>query len=1004
MAASSIAPLVAGATGDDIVSAPLTAFPTAALILRAWCGLTFWAMSGLQDRGANVAAETTTARGYSGVSASNGEGETDEATSRKRAAGGDLGGRVNDVDRGELGVTSSPLEQEGDEGCGPIRAILGWVLPWGAPRAGAADEAGARCRTDCVSGSNAADPSDGVAAAQPLAARGRMERVSEWKVVVLPSLVRSLSMMKALGEGRADEGDKKQNTEPLAEEPQRWLRTSVSLLALPAVFPRSAAARNSDAHAREPHAMTTAVPKSRQDDVLCCSECRGVEDVAWALLREWDVRKNSSRGRGDGSRPSLGKGRSNGKSREYTAAQELPLWMWLVVSGLRGRGCCHLAPDKRVPGVSRDEQEEQPAGLEKVGTSTSEQCGTSTGEGAASSRERKSAFFLREILHLSPKDGPAQVLAALSRGAVTPVDDCRQSDGSHDPMREGEIQNSREEEQQERQRDEACARRVRHSCLRVFANVWRVQASRNLSAWGAFRRCNPSDDVTARHGLRGSGSVILEAVDSGYQFSSKRPIPGDRQDCSETSSQQPDALLVGDTDDTLRAPLKLALLLSLLPRSPARSGGEAGGASVEDRSEHAEAGFPIDRTTSADEGRIADGEPPMQPNLEKESSTTFLETAGDVPWGDAAAIGAAFGPESAAVWRELFAVRQGYSVGFAKGVLRRFSKDCARLALSAPPTAVEYPPSSTAAAVHVSEAVADRGGLAKCRLPADQRDASFSGGWGLAFSQTQPTQKDTQREDGAADRNRRGNESQKTTWRYSQQNGPTAEECSPELGPAPPPASIPLLAEVTLALLHASFRETGVVRARAWAAALASLAWLLASHIPPQSCLTSPHRVCRKRPAEEGSGNDDREHTADVTAASSATACTDPVAVKMIDCFGPIHEAVTSASSAGWLSVEGRGIPAEKEFLTPLCRFLASGIQSWSSSTLCVAATATSRGLSPKPVCWWLHSTLRQKTRAMVVSVFSGVKAFAKESLASPDVLRGLTPLLVATLDMPGSG
>lgn len=997
MAASSVAPLVAGATGDA-VSAPLTSLPTAALILRAWCGLTFWAMSGPQDLGVIAAAESTSAHGHSGLSAGNREGETDEATSRERVAGGDPNRRSSAVDGGEFGGTSLPLEQKVDEGCGPIRVILSWVLPWGTPRTGADDEAGARCSTDCVSGSSAAGADDGVASAQLQAARGRMERVSEWKVVLLLSLVRALSTMKALGKGRADGRGERQETQPLAEELQRWLQTSVSLLVPPTVFPRSATVENSDAHGGEPHAMTTAVPKSRQGGVRRGSECQGVEDAAWALLREWNVRINIPRGRGDESRPSPAKERSNGKSREYAAAQGLPLWMWLVVAGLREQYCCHLAPDKRVAGACHGEQEEAPVGFKKVGNATSEQYGVSTGEGTASSQERNGTSLLREILDLSPKDGPAQVLAALSRGAARPVDDFRRSDGGHHPVQKGEAQSNGEEEQRQRQRDETCARRVRNSCLRVFANVWRVQASRNLSAWGRFRRRNPAGDVTAGHGLRGSGSVVLEAEDIGYQFPSKRPKPGDGTDNSESSPQQPDALLVGDTDDTLRAPLKLALLLSLLPRSPAGSVGEAGGASAKDRSGHGEADIPIDRTRSADKGRTVDGEPPMQPNLGTESSISFHETV-DVPWGDADPIGAAFGLESAAVWRKLFATRQGYLVGFAKGVLRRFSKDCARLALSAPQAA-----EASAAAVCMSEVVTDRGGPATGRLPADQRDASFPGGWGLAFSQTQQTQKNTQGEDGAADTDRGGNKSQKTTGRLSQQNGSTSEECGPELGPAPPSASIPLLAEVTSSLLHASLRETGVVRARAWGAALASLAWLLASKAPPQSCLTSPHRVCRKRSAEEGSGNGDREHAAGRTAASLATASTDAVAVKLSDCVESVHEAVSSAGSAGWLSVEARGIPAEKDFLTPLCRFLASGIQSWSSCTIRGASTATHRGLSPKPACWWLHSTLRQKTRAMILSVFSGVKTFAKESLTSPDVLRALTPLLVATLDMPSSG
>lgn len=969
-AASSIGALVPTSADGDTISeacsvptAPLAALPTTGLIVRAWCGLALWAISNVRDAHAYAAAGAAIAGGSDAAAPVDWEAAV--ANPGARAAAGNRSGEGNERD-----------DVHGSEGdrCGPLRAIFGSVLQGALPAAGAIHRVGESAITTPVTNSGAAETSD-VAIAEALAARGRRERVAEWNIALFPSLMRVLSRASPHGISRTEEGHAVKNTETRAEEPQKWLQTPVSLLVPPIAQPRFGTTHPSDVPTKEPQAAMGYVTNDRAGG-QACSECRGVEDVVGALLREWGV-GSSARGSREVFKSGVGKGKSSRKHAESNPQEKLPLWIWLLVGGLREPCNCHLAPSTSAAEAGSRAAvrcHAEPAGgharCRRVEALTSQNCRIGVCEGVVAAQEKSDANLLCEILELSPKGGPGQVLAALSRGAAALAGNGVRSDRSHIPIAESTVERSHEKQQ--RQREETSVVRTRNSCIRALAKIWGAEASRNVRAWDAFRQCSLLRGVTGGNGR----------LESGFKTSAKRPKRG-RQSSIE-ALHQPAALLVGATDDFLRAPLKLALLLSLLPETPAAtvSAGksESAAASLVDRN---------GQGRSVGDGGMMDEEPAAQSKFDQDSALDSLPAAGGKPWGNLGNVGVVFGPEAASLWRKLFAARQGHPAGFAKGLLRRLSKDCASLAFSTP-QAASAPSSSPATGASEREG---RIGQLGCQA---QSDPLFSGGWGLTFSQTQLTQKDAEGET-ATDREGRRRSPQTPG---PAQKGSIPEELGSKLGPTPPSSVMPLLAAVTLSLLRASAHEIGVTRTRAWGAGLASLAWLLASPVlaQPAPCV-APRERSADGSTEHSASSGGRGGNAAGTPAAVMGAVS---AVELGDCLDAVHRSVSSWCPSGRQSGEGVGIdggggglPLDKESLTPVCRFLTSGIRRWSTG-----GAGDAGRVSCETACLFSHSTLRPKIRAVIVSLLSAVKGLAKEALASSDVLGALSPLLIAILNM----
>lgn len=647
-----------------------------------------------------------------------------------------------------------------------------------------------------------------------------------------------------------------------------------------------------------------------------CPECVISEDVRNLILREG----GGDAGRGDGS--------VDGVSDHAVQSRTSPIWLVLLVEVL-GRSCCCRTPAPSTPSATdcQDRGEREGSDRPECVPSGNGQGGGPRGYEAVPALHRFDTKLpesvLSEVLGLSPRGSPSRVLACLASAAVARLEVGRRGGNLDETAVRGQPSGRWE------------------SCLNAIVRLWGAEVRRQVWRWRKFRRFSAGTDVAYRE-----SSSTRRAL--GLPERSVASAPGPRG----AAEAQLEAKILLETANTLRFLLKTAwALLSRLPlKAPGSTAsatavrpgaGRDGGVEGTPGSESGAIGWAgVGSAAQAREtGAVFAGSVVDSRDISGRRGRVMLD-----------AVSGVYGAHAAALWRSLFAVRQRHPSGFPT-LLKKLAKDCAVLALS---TRTEPTPGSSSARISQNAAssqvpsVVDRVGR----------------GWGVVYSQTQPSQRDPRESYAGA---------------LAEMGQPKTDGCScgQELAAPPPSALLPLLTVATVALLqtcmhHAEF----TTRPHVWRGGLASLAWLLTS--------TTPKQLATYPAGEQGSVD---RAVDDVCALGG--------------CVNAVHSAVAAAARGR----PGRDFPTDEESLAPLSRFLGVGI-----SRSCAAGRASHgkgrRSCATAEVersSLWSNPSLGDDIRALTVCVLSAVRGFPSRVLTSPGVLRAVSPMLEAVLDMPRS-
>lgn len=932
---------------------PLDALPTASLVVRVWCGLTSWVLAKRRAFAQSAPLPCTAAPAL--VTDADPRAADMGATGSREDGGGDGGGggKINgpDVARGESLLSLKDNRIDGD--VGQLDALLGWILLDKPPDRGGLHTPGDGNGTVSAGPACSNGGKRGVTVTSTMptpSPNERKECVAAWRTALFCALVRELSRTSACA--IVHQGGVEDITRKREPGDTKWLVETPVCLLPPCRQPQ----QRDSSRLQATTAGSVDTQKSPNfDAVRDCPKCASMKAVRDVLVRGWDA---GMKGRDCGSRD--GNSSERGSTETPTVPLVLPLWLWLLARGLGGR--CSYGCGTPSSASEGDRQHEAKGGGEgdDDGPRNKRRIYQESGHRADNGRAliQHNSTMLPEILEFLPRGALARIFSVLSRGSSS-----RQLvngvGGKHGNPMLGRASCQDFSEQPRH----TPAGETKDACLRALARTWSADVRRKLSAWGPFGHSPSGNDP----------NDPLVEVNLALGVARERSPARKWPEGTSSAEEQPCARLLTETMDALRVPLKLAIMLSrspLLTDDPARN-------LAEKIVEQTDVGIGVSQTIVQAEAGVA------EPRLSLEM------TQGVRLWAHPEVVSAVFGPAAASLWQQLFAARRGYSPGFGRE-LRRLAKDCATLAFSA-------------SAVDLSVSRQNKGvkGIAVDELVECAEIDRHMGGWGLAFSQSQPTQTDEQNgnrrernENLGEEGPEQSNASQQTVLEPpAEPRGSTQDslvELGLELGQAPPAASLPLLTTVTLALLRASLKETGLTRMRAWGGGLASLAWILASPLclrngspMPASLPTTP-----KRSARGG------KHAA-------VTPAPNELVAKLGDCLEAVRWAVASdvagrRSGGGWF-------PLDKDALAPLCRFLAAGISRWGTVRLSLSRReSNARRRSGEPaVCLFSSPDLREKGRTLSMSVLSGMKALPKEAAASPELLRALSPLLVAILDMP---
>lgn len=725
---------------------------------------------------------------------------------------------------------------------------------------------------------------------------------TRWRAALLAALIRALSRLQRYSRAREEAQEERD------EDTSSRLHETVFLLS-PFSRPRSS---HASGHEGRAGGATGSI----------CPECVISEDVRDLILRECG---------GDASR---GDGSVDGASDHAVQQRASPVWLVLLV-GVLGGSCCRRTPAPSAPSATADCQDRG----EREGSDRPEcvPCGDGQGGGPHGDEAVPAPHgldtmlpesVLSEVLGLSPRGSPSRVLACLTSGAIARLE-VRKRGGSLD---EATVRGQPSERWE--------------SCLNAVARVWRAEAARQLSCWEKFRRSSAGTDAAD-----GESGSIRRAL--GLRERSVASAPGPKG----AAEVQPEARLLAETANTLRFLLKTASALmwrlplvalgSTASNTAVRPGtGRDGGVGGTPDPESGTIGWAgVGAAAQAREaGAVSASSDVESRDLSDRRGRVMLD-----------AVSRVYGAEAAALWRDLFAIRQGHPLGFPS-LLKKLAKDCAVLALS---MRTDSTPGSSLARISQN--------AASSQVPSVVDHVG--GCWGVVFSQTQPSQRDPRASNARA---------------LAEMEQPEMDGCScgQELAAPPPSALLPLLTAATLALLRASLNQADeTTRPHVWRGGLASLAWLLTS--------TTPEQPATHPAGAQGSAGPAVEHARGAVAADLG------------GCLDAVRCAVASAARGR----PGRDFPMDEESLAPLSRLLSVGISRSCAAgrashgkghRSCATAEVERSSLSSSP-------SLRDKIRSLAACVLSAVRGFPSRVLTSPGVLRAVSPMLEAVLDMPRS-
>lgn len=487
----------------NIPSAPLDALPTSGLIVRAWCGLTLWALS--EHRQA-----ISSSGGGGGGGGTDGAGDD--------GGGGDAGGCSTPgggrKGHGKLGVAvqgkAPPLarKRKGAIEGSPLSVVLSWLLlKEETPKGGFQGDVAAKEGVD-VGASRENVVGGGVKGAAATTASSANS--AEWRSALLAALIRALTRLSlSTGRGGGPHADL-QGTERIRgclEAP------------MVAISP--------------PPASKSASP--------ICPECARAEDIEGIILscQDGDVG-------GEG-------GNAGGCSADTleVVARASPLWVTLLAGVLRGRCDCHRSdatgPSSARRRGDRDVGEDDRASFARQTHGPVSPLNHRL-EGAGGRRRNcfPRASLLTELLTLAPKEGEAWVLSSLST-AIAALPETKPTPSTF-PDASAKTAGTD-------QMWDSFARK-RSSALLALGRVWHAEAARSLSAWKIAGLSRPA----------GGGSVD-GALDSPQRARGglKRPVASHNP--VDITDAQPSDRLLGDTADTLQFLLKTASLVARSPPS-----------------------------------------------------------------------------------------------------------------------------------------------------------------------------------------------------------------------------------------------------------------------------------------------------------------------------------------------------------------------------------------------------------------------------------------------------
>ena len=411
----------------DARSAPLDALPISGLIVRAWCGLTLWALSEHRH------AITSSAGAGAGVS--DGEGDA----GRCSAPGGDRKGREKQ-EVAVQGKTPPPThKRKGTDESSPLTVVLRWLLRKEETPRGGGVQVAIAAKEGVGVGASGGNVVGGREKETPRTTASSAN-LAEWRSALLAALIRTLTRLSLSAGRREDPNAGLQGPERIRE-----------LLEAPMV-------------------AVSPLPGSISASSICPG-CTRADDVEGIILRGQDGGDGGGGGKGGNA------GGCSGGTQEV-AARASPLWLALLAGVLR-EGCdCHrydaTHPSSAHRRGDRDVGEGDRPSFARQARRLSSLVHHRL-EGARGSR--RSCFprssLLVELLGLAPIEGAAQVLsslstaiAALSETASTPPTPL---DAPGRKTSTGQMWPS--------------FARKRSSALLALGRVWHAKAARSLSAW-----------------------------------------------------------------------------------------------------------------------------------------------------------------------------------------------------------------------------------------------------------------------------------------------------------------------------------------------------------------------------------------------------------------------------------------------------------------------------------------------------------------------------------------
>lgn len=307
----------------------------------------------------------------------------------------------------------------------------------------------------------------------------------------------------------------------------------------------------------------------------------------------------------------------------------------------------------------------------------------------------------------------------------------------------------------------------------------------------------------------------------------------------------------------------------------------------------------------------------------------------------------AFGARVGKLWRCLFASRRRHSPGLSS-LVKKLARDCAVLVFS---SEADRPRQTEVGSTSESKTMG-----ATTELNSDLEGKAEA--WGFEISQSQSTSQKRGGEMRTVDGRANGALAQAKAWGKDS----SGDSNGTELLSRPPPLEfLPIVTAAAQALLQyavtLSAMEPSTTRKHALGTALVMLAWALTSTSGAELPLSS---------------------TSEVLACLRTLRGTD--------------------ASGKKISRRELVFPLNGFSLVPVSRLMAVGIR---QSFATQGEVSSGLGLPSAEVCVAASPAVRKEILEVAMCVLAGVKGFRKDVLSSPGVLRTLTPMLEAVLEMP---